>query len=357
MKYITLLLLVISSTLFIHAEADLKANMQSILKNYVEILPYIYSHEEVDEQKVEKNINAIKESFKQSGHSKFLSQANFTPIVNYMNEELSRIDRVYKTSKDPFIKFRLMKLATTCLTCHGQLPAELFPKIQKKYQAAINQNEIGDSEKAYISAFFRDYESVLKYQEQDFLSNMSSRKLASILRTYIVNLGSANRAAHYLEKLSQDKKLKISHDLKTDIKLWLSELKNKRIEKQAIEEIIKNVLEPLKENFVNNLSSESLMTAYQALSIFYQDLLLNPDSSREALLLYWVGILETKYQMINFHILGELYLEQCLIKHPKSKMAKSCYQAYSAVIEDRFTGSSGTDIPVEYQEKLKKYSK
>ena len=50
-----------------------------------------------------------------------------------------------------------------------------------------------------------------------------------------------------------------------------------------------------------------------------------------------------------------MYFEQCMQKHPKSIIARRCYDAYHDAIYEGFTGSSGTHVPKEFKDKLKKY--
>jgi hypothetical protein len=91
--------------------------------------------------------------------------------------------------------------------------------------------------------------------------------------------------------------------------------------------------------------------------ILYNYLVYHPTSTLVPELLYWLGVIENKERNIDLYTLGEMYFEQCIIKYPKSLVAPRCYGAYKEAIYEGFTGSSGTHIPQEYINRLKKYKK
>ena len=52
---------------------------------------------------------------------------------------------------------------------------------------------------------------------------------------------------------------------------------------------------------------------------------------------------------------NEYYYEACVRALPHSEVARTCYQRLSSEIYYGYTGSGGTDIPWDEQERLKKY--
>jgi hypothetical protein len=56
----------------------------------------------------------------------------------------------------------------------------------------------------------------------------------------------------------------------------------------------------------------------------------------------------------NFQLgeLHEIYFESCIRSAPHTHLAETCYHRYEQAIYDGFTGSSGTDIPDDVEQKL-----
>ena len=101
----------------------------------------------------------------------------------------------------------------------------------------------------------------------------------------------------------------------------------------------------------------TLLVSSGVLSKYLND---NPKSKLVPEILYWLSIAERRLSNTYFFSLSDLYLKDCVRLYPKSKYAKKCYQEYADNIEFGYSGSSGTDIPVEEKqelEQLKKYLK
>jgi hypothetical protein len=61
------------------------------------------------------------------------------------------------------------------------------------------------------------------------------------------------------------------------------------------------------------------------------------------------------YDVLKTYQLGELheiYFESCIRSAPHSSLAQTCYRRYEQSIYDGFTGSAGTDIPDDIEDKL-----
>jgi hypothetical protein len=61
------------------------------------------------------------------------------------------------------------------------------------------------------------------------------------------------------------------------------------------------------------------------------------------------------YDVLKTYQLGELheiYFESCIRSSPHSNLAQTCYKRYEQAIYDGFTGSAGTDIPGDIEQKL-----
>jgi hypothetical protein len=100
---------------------------------------------------------------------------------------------------------------------------------------------------------------------------------------------------------------------------------------------------------LNGESDITLLVASGVLSKYITD---NPLSPQAPEILYWLSLAERRLSSTYFFSLSDLYLKDCITLYPKSPYAKKCYQEYEDNITFGFSGSKGTDIPIEEKQEL-----
>lgn len=69
-------------------------------------------------------------------------------------------------------------------------------------------------------------------------------------------------------------------------------------------------------------------------------------------LLYWLAVSDRALHYRFYSSLSKAYLEQCIERHPQDTYARRCLQEYEMLVLVSFSGSGGTHVPVEVQERL-----
>ncbi|MEX1237910.1 MAG: hypothetical protein WD994_06550 [Pseudomonadales bacterium] len=69
-------------------------------------------------------------------------------------------------------------------------------------------------------------------------------------------------------------------------------------------------------------------------------------------LLYWLGVSDRALQYRFYGSLSKGYLEKCIEAHPTDPYAKRCLEEYEMLILVSFSGSGGTNVPLEVRSRL-----
>jgi hypothetical protein len=79
----------------------------------------------------------------------------------------------------------------------------------------------------------------------------------------------------------------------------------------------------------------------------------NPPEKGEAMFL--LGKLYHRLNHDLFFHFDEMYLEACIVDHPKTPLAQKCYSALEKMVIEGYTGSAGSEVPADAKAELAKY--
>ena len=99
-----------------------------------------------------------------------------------------------------------------------------------------------------------------------------------------------------------------------------------------------------------------VINQYQA-GLLYEYLNTNPTSKRTPEILYNLAIFDSLLDDNFFFSLTDIYLKDCVVRFPKSKVAQLCFSELENRIELSFTGSRGTSIPADVKSELNRLKK
>ncbi|MBY0515745.1 MAG: hypothetical protein K2P81_02475 [Bacteriovoracaceae bacterium] len=83
----------------------------------------------------------------------------------------------------------------------------------------------------------------------------------------------------------------------------------------------------------------------------------NPSKNDQPWILFWLAWSERGLNYSYFYSLADGYLKFCMDEYSKTSVAKKCYDEYSSFIEFAYSGSAGTDIPMDVQKELEGFKK
>lgn len=361
-------------------KSDARAIMDGVYDSFIKVIPYVYSDERPGKilfrdsgQKAEllKNLTDIADYFKSARHVEYFQRPGFRPSLETINYHLEDTIRSVKTDNVPFAIKRMKALTALCISCHSQLSENAS---QNAFGTAINkaQRENFDSDFAYANYLFlvRRFSDSEKYfdlaiekglkdgvkDEHEHEVYSSLRKGISIHTKIDFNVKAANS---FIDRHISDSRLPPL--AKNSLLGWQKSLKKwsnfnpKKI--KSIEGFIKTYLGPLENDKGETASGDNDITLLVAGGVLSKYLNDHPKTKLAPEILYWLSIAERRLSSTYFFSLSDLYLKDCIKLYPKSRFARKCYNEYAENIEFGYSGSSGTDIPVEEKQELERLKK
>lgn len=359
--------IVLSLALSWTAHAEVKPQMDLMLKEIFTLKPYIVNDVEYRDPKnadtIGSSLKKMVELSEKISHEGKIKKTGFAISSKALNEQLREAELVYRIGNKDYSLWMLRSTLSVCMSCHTQLPAsstqfETFNKdkfLTKPFDEAEFLFIVRNFDKAIPL-----YDQVIDGYPGNNLSQENLEKAIARKVYYYVRVKrdfaglSANLEKNHKNKnlprlvanrikalrQSADKLSKESYPEFTDAQQ--ADLKN-YAEKELKEE--------LQGNFASSVEKE--LSYLKVSSVLYKFLEKHPDSSLKPDVLYWLSFCERRYEQKAFYSLPELYLKQCVLEHPEAKIAVSCLKEYQDIVTMAYTGSSGTHIPKDVEKELK----
>lgn len=362
-----------SATAADSTKTEAKAIMDGVYDSFVKVIPYVYSDEKAgatltknSPQKIEllKNLADISDFFKSAKHVEYFQRPGFRPSLETINYHLDDTISAVKGDNFIFAQKRMKALAALCISCHSQLSESAS---ENTFGAAINKakRESFSSDFAYANYLFlvrrfSDSEKAFDVAVNNALDAKEDHELYSSLRKMISIYTKIDfnpkKAETFIGKYKDDPRL--PPIAKTMLISWEKSLKNwKNFNPKSVknpESFIKKYLAPLESNKEQMAGGENDITLLVAAGVLSKHLNDHPKTKLAPEILYWLSIAERRLSNTYFFSLSDLYLKDCIKLYPKSRYAKKCYAEYAENIEFGYSGSSGTDIPVEEKRELER---
>ena len=211
------------------AGVETKKKMRGLLDSYIQLVPHIYG-DDINESSVEVKLKNLEIALKNTQHDAMLSSPNFSPLVSILNESIKDIRASHNKGMYRFSQARLKNIMTVCTTCHSQLPATAFNKIQTSYKKLLDKHIKDDYDRAMTDYFLRDYQSSIAYLtkvlhkgDNKSKGNLKKKKrLNEILKIYLMNLKDTDATLSFLNK--EKKNFKSNKQLNELIDDWTQNL-------------------------------------------------------------------------------------------------------------------------------------
>lgn len=360
-------------------KTEAKQIMDGVYESFIKVVPYVYADEKKLEglrmdadqkEKLLRNLTDISEFFKSARHVEYFQRPGFRPSLETINHHMSDTINAVKSNNYNFAHKRLKALTALCISCHSQLSENAA---ENTFGNAIKKvkRENFESDYAYGNYLFlvRRFSESEKYFDQTIEKSIkeqteeelypSLRRMLSINTKIALNPKAANK---FIDKYVDNPKLPPM--AKGTLLTWRKSLKKwqnfntKKI--KSIDGFIKTYLAPLENEKGETANGENDVTLLIGAGVLSKHLNDSPKTKLAPEILYWLSIAERRLSHSYFFSLSDLYLKDCVKLYPKSKYARKCFNEYADNIEFGYSGSGGTDIPVEEKqelERLKSYLK
>lgn len=354
-------------------KTEAKQIMDGVYESFVKVVPYVYS----DEKKLEglrtnadqkenllKNLTDISEFFKSARHVEYFQRPGFRPSLETINHHMNDTINAVKGNNYIFAQKRLKALTALCISCHSQLSESAaentFGNAIKKVKRDNFDSDFAYGNYLFLVRRFSESEKYFDLAIEKSLKEETEEELYPSLRRLIsINTKielNPKKATLFIDKYVSNPKLPAlaKHTLQTwkkSLQKWKN-FKTKNI--KSIDGFIKTYLAPLEVEKGETAGGENDITLLIGSGVLSKYLNDSPKTKLAPEILYWLSVAERRLSNTYFFSLSDLYLKDCVKLYPKSKYARKCFNEYAENIEFGYSGSGGTDIPVEEKQELER---
>lgn len=359
-------LLTLLCSLSLHAQADVKPYMDQMLQEIYTLKPFIVSDVEYRDPKnapvIQKSLQNMAALSEKISHEGKIKDSGFAISGRAMNQQLREAEVVYRTGNRDYSLWMLRSTLSVCMSCHTQLPSAStkfdFSKKDRFLAKPFDEAEflfiVRNFDKALplyneVLAGFPKKDPSVEHVEQALSRNVYyyvrvKRDIPGFIESLQKDLNN-KELPKFLQSRIQGL-LKAANKIKTQPYPDFNEQQSKELRDFAQS----NLKKELAGDF--EMSPERELTYLKVSSVLYKYLDQYPRTSLKPDILYWLSFCERRYEEKALYSMPELYLKQCVLEHPESKVAPSCLTEYQDLIHMAYTGSSGTHIPEDVQREI-----
>lgn len=371
----TALILLVGFGLFSNAETlkekakapETKTSMAEFLDQFMALKKYLISDEEFQDSKnsedISMHLNDLVKAVKKTAHDPQLNQENFKFSRQTLEDHVTETERVFRLGNKAYARWMTNSTLGICMSCHTQMPTS-----GRNFSVFMKSDYItSEFDRAEFMFATKNFEGASQmYQKliSDYpKSNLSPDRLEKSVRrelAYQIRIKRDFNAANSLvESFKKNNDLPLF--LKTNLKEWgeqLTQWKNKKLpvaSEVSSEQLAKFAEQSLSVdlNKVRIGDADSNLIADLVVSSLLYEYLQKHPSFESPDILYWLAVVDRELDRSVFYSLADLYLKECILKFPGTSMAGKCYKEYEKEMVLGYTGSAGTNVPIEVIQDLK----
>ncbi|MGE4130456.1 MAG: hypothetical protein AB7F86_02395 [Bdellovibrionales bacterium] len=384
MKFLSILVLLVSAVVFTSCKTSTKTEshaaggrswpgqMQNMAQDVRALLPFVYDRKAYTDPSNREQILKSLKQFSQAAHQipagagkSFLGD---DLLVEYslknLKEDLSRAANSFALGQYDYSRTVAKASLNHCFRCHSAT--------KEGGQAAWNLDDVKNLnlapiERVDLLVATRKFDEATRYMEGLLASEDFQKTYAfdfeSVLRRYLALMirveNSPARAKTELDRLLS--RSSVPHYIVEQADGWrksLSEWENeKKTNITSASQLFKEVEKRFRraqqiQRFEKDHAGD--VEYLRATAALHQGMKIVKRPQDQARALFWLGRAYEVLDELGSWNLHESYYEACLMKDPKSSMAKSCYNRLEASLYLGYSGSSGVHLPPEEKERLER---
>jgi len=351
---------------------NFSGEMQSMAQDVKRLLPYLYDREAFHDPKNSETIHQSLKQFSQvakhikpEAGKKFLGDDLLLEYsLNSLTADLNRALQSFEMGQVEYSRSVAKASLNYCFQCHSVTQVGSSAQWDVDKLQSLN---LAPLEKADLLVATRKYDKALSYMESllsspDFLKNYAF-DFESLLRRYLALIirveNAPKRALVELNKILD--RGDTPHYIAEQADGWRQSLKAWGKEKKQPIKTSKALFTEVEKRFkkaegIQHYEKDHAgdVEYLRATADLHEGLKILKSPADEAHALYLLGRAYEVLDELGSWNLHETYYEACIDKDPKDAMAKRCYSRLEASLYMGYSGSSGTHLPAEERDRLKR---
>ncbi len=338
--------------------------MSEIGKTMVELFPLIMAKRAMtdsEKNRMQRSVFKLFNLFQKAGPYIKRKSDTYQVSYDYVLDYLHGVTLAFEKKEPTYARSQLYALGSICASCHTQ-----DTKLRTLFSGTKRDQFSSDIAYAEFNFITRNYSEAIKFYDKHLTSKQKKTEFAiaqplqRIITIYAQIYNKPGEGAKQLEKyLTLEKH---THTTKNHLAKWITGLKN--LEAQGAKNVVDTNFSTLekyvKQNFGNldKPLASVISTPEEEISLvwlrgqLYRYLNNKPKKSEIPVIIFWLALSDRSIGYNFYFSLADLYLKECIIKHPEHPYARRCLAEYKEYIRFSHTGSSGTFIPPKLQQEL-----
>lgn len=345
-----------------------KESMAIFLDELIGLKKFLGSDDEfIDSKNTEKismHLRGLAKAIKNTAHDPLLRQENFKFSREVLEDHVTETERVFRLGNKSFARWMTNSTLGICMGCHTQLPTQ-SRKFALFFKSGFFTSAFDEAEFMYATKNFEGADKIYRDLILGFpKNNLSPDRLdRSVQRVLTYRIRVARDLPSVKSTIVEFRKNKqLPEFILRNLDAWSEQTtlwqekklpdpmtaKSREIitfaEKNLSFDTNQSRIETADPRFISNLIVSGILYEYLHQHSHSTDV---PD------ILYRLATIDREMNNSPFYSLADLYLKECMLKFPESKIAKKCYSEYEAEMIIGYSGSAGVNIPREVLEDLK----
>lgn len=274
----------------------------------------------------------------------------FRITFDLLANHIARTKEAFDGGEYQYARMRILGTPGLCASCHTQTPQPGKFSQLSFLRKRIDNTSLNNANFLFV---FRRYDEALA--QYDSLvrgypeSGLGSAALDELYRKKLSIFARVKRdpeaAIKNFKKDLENKNLPL--DVRKNIEVWLGEFAKWRTEKDdpakmSTDKMVSYVEKSIPSNLTRNIapSHPEAMTLLRLSGLLYERLYREKDGVLIQQLLYNLAQCERSLGPSYWYPLSEIYLKECIVRHPKGKYSSRCFQAYEQGMQERYSGKS-----------------
>lgn len=346
-----------------------RETMKGFLQELVALKKFFVSEDQFiatkNEAEIARHLKEFSRLARQSAHDPLLNQDQFKFSRYVFEDQIVDAERVFRLGRKSYARWQLNAAVSACMSCHAQYPSPSQPFNEftnpKIFSSPFDKAEFLFATRSFERAFDAYGDIIKGYSKNGVDSDQVEIALKRQLAYYSRIKRNPEGAIATLKQYQ--KQADLPEYLKRDIERWIGQFQE-WTQKKSIDptlatdaqiiEFAKQELSPIEKS---TRGSGDVVTSLRVSGILFEYLRNNPETKAAPQILYWLAISDRSLGVTSYSPLTNMYLRECILRYPADPMAAKCMDFLEEETNFGYTGSAGTELPVEVKQDLQNLRK